>query len=208
VVAVEDRRAGDGRDRSGLLTPAIIYVGRGCYPSSMGSESTIAASVRRATAADAAEIATLVNRAYEVEGFFVEGNRTDEAEVAALCERGEILVLDGPHVPGEPRTIVASVHVHAEAGGAVGALGMLSVAPGLQGRGLGKRMVAVAEALCAAMGCIAMGLNVVNLRTELEAWYRSLGYRPIATEPYVDRAVRRPCHFIVMQKPLAESLAA
>jgi GNAT superfamily N-acetyltransferase len=174
----------------------------------MGSEPTMAASVRRAEASDAAAIATLVNRAYQVERFFVDGDRTDAAEVAALCARGEVFVLDGPD-----GAVVAAIHVHARRaddsrGDGVGEFGMLSVAPGFQGHGLGKRLIAVAEAYCAAMGCTAMGLHVVNLRSELEAWYRSLGYRPVATAPYLHRAAKQACHFVVMQKPLAQSMAA
>ncbi len=168
----------------------------------MGSEASVAASVRRAGREDAAEIAALVNRAYQVERFFVDGDRIDEAEVARLCAAGEILVLDGRR--GE---IAAAIQVRSD--GARGTFGMLSVLPDWQGHGLGRRLVAVAEALCAAMGCAAMELQVVDLRTELTLWYRSLGYRAVGVAPYVaHRTAKVACHFIVMQKLLAATLAA
>jgi GNAT superfamily N-acetyltransferase len=167
----------------------------------MGSHRSVAASVRRAGRGDAEALAALVNRAYGIERFFVDGPRTDADEVAALCDDGQVLVLDGPG--GE---LVAAVHVRAD--GDCGTLGMLSVAPERQGEGLGKRLVAVAEALCAAMGCTRMSLHVVNLRSEVELWYRHLGYRAVGVAPYVNRAVKQPCHFVVMHKPLVAALAA
>ena len=169
----------------------------------MGSEATIAASVRRAGPDDAAALATLVNRAYQVEAFFVDGERTDAAEVASLAARGQFLVLDDPR-----GGLAAAVLVGVGADGRSGTLGMLSVAPDRQGHGLGRRLVAVAEALCAALGCTEMRLQVVNLRSELEAWYKSLGYRVIGTAPYLHRSAKRACHFVLMEKPLAAPLAA
>ncbi|MCX5748339.1 MAG: hypothetical protein NT062_38290, partial [Proteobacteria bacterium] len=55
---------------------------------------TIAISVRRAAASDAVAITTLVNQAYEVEQFFVDGPRTDTDEIAELIDSGVFLVLE------------------------------------------------------------------------------------------------------------------
>jgi len=156
----------------------------------------VSASVRRADARDAGAVADLVNQAYEVERFFVEGQRTSAAEIEALTARGEMLVLDD--VDGG---LAAAVHV--APAGVHGTFGMLSVAPQRQGQGLGKRMVAVAEAMCSAMGCTTVGLRVVNVREELAPWYRRLGYEAEGTAPYVHRETKRPCHFIEFKKALA-----
>jgi GNAT superfamily N-acetyltransferase len=161
-----------------------------------GSEPSIAPSVRSAGHADAAELAELINQAYEIEQFFVDGKRTTADEVARLAETGWFLVLDRPG-----QGLAAAVYVRADRGH--GWLGMLSVSPDLQGLGLGRRLVGVAEALCSALGCTEMALQVVNLRAELEAWYRSLGYREVGTSPYQHRRAKQPCHFVKMQKPLA-----
>jgi ribosomal protein S18 acetylase RimI-like enzyme len=155
----------------------------------------VSPSVRRATAADLPALARLVNRAYLVESFFVEGDRTAPLELAAMAATGHFLVLDG--AAGE---LAASVYVRVEDGR--GWLSMLAVAPELQKRGLGHRLVAVVEALCAALGCGAVALQVVNLREELASWYRSLGYREIGTAPYDHRPARRACHMVRMQKSL------
>jgi GNAT superfamily N-acetyltransferase len=158
-------------------------------------------SVRLATTADARALAALVNTAYEVEHFFVAGDRTNPDEVAGLARAGVLLVLDRPG-----GGLAAAVMVKAD--GPRGFLAMLSVAPGLQGKGVGRRMVAVAEAWCAARGCAEMNLEVVNLRTELEAWYRSLGYREVGTAPYEHRPALQPCHFVCLAKPLAHAALA
>jgi GNAT superfamily N-acetyltransferase len=157
----------------------------------------LAISVRRATAADAATLAELVNHANLVEAPFVEGARTDAREIAALIERGTFVVLE------EARGLAAAVYVENR-----GYLGMLSVRPDLQGHGLGTRLVRIAEALCESAGAETMTLRIVNLREELGRWYRSLGYREVGTSPFSHRAVKRPCHFVEMAKRLRVVAAA
>jgi hypothetical protein len=69
--------------------------------------------------------------------------------------------------------------------------------------GLGTRLVRIAEAMCEAMGASSVRLRIVNLREELHRWYRSLGYREVATHPYDHRPVKQACHFVEMHKWLA-----
>ncbi|MDB4957266.1 MAG: GCN5-related N-acetyltransferase [Myxococcales bacterium] len=153
----------------------------------------LAISVRRATIADAPALAELVNRAYAVESFFVDGHRTNVDEVARLTERATFLVLEQRAVA----SLAAAVCIEPS-----GYFGMLSVSPDCQGRGLGTRLVSIAEAMGEAMGVDAMTLQIVNLREELGRWYRSLGYREVGTAPYEHRPVKRPCHFVKMRKSL------
>lgn len=158
----------------------------------------VSASVRRAVVADAPALAQLVNRAYSIEAFFVEGDRTDAAEIAQMMTTGTFLVLD--HADPE-QGLAAAVYVTIT--GAQGYFGMLAVGPGLQGQGIGKRMVRIAEALAESAGCTRMTMKIVNLREELGRWYRSLGYRETGTTPYVvHRPVKRSCHFVDMARPL------
>lgn len=155
---------------------------------------TLAISVRRATPSDAPALAELVNHAYEAERGFVDGDRTNAAEIAELTERGTFLVLE--HGVG----LAAAIYV--ERRGHAAYFGMLSVHPELQGMGLGTRLVRIAEALGEAMGAAAMTLRIVNLREELARWYKSLGYREVGTAPYDHRPVKRPCHFVDLAKDL------
>jgi N-acetylglutamate synthase-like GNAT family acetyltransferase len=157
----------------------------------------LAISVRRARVEDAPALAQLVNRAYEVEGFFVDGERTDAAEIERLVRTGGFIVLDrGDGLAG-------AVYIDPQRDGDGGYFGMLSVDPSLQGMGLGTRLVRVAEAMCEAMGARSVRLRIVNLREELGRWYRSLGYREVGTAPYDHRPVKQPCHFVEMHKALA-----
>ena len=51
----------------------------------MDTNENLAISVRRARVDDAAALAELVNRAYAVEGFYVDGNRTTAEEIEKLA---------------------------------------------------------------------------------------------------------------------------
>jgi GNAT superfamily N-acetyltransferase len=165
----------------------------------MMASDRVTASVRRAAGSDVPAITRLVNRAYRVEDFFVDGPRTSEAEIARLAAAHQLVVLDDA-----TGGLAAAIQV--DPSGERGYFGLLSVDPELQGLGLGKRMVAVAEALCEAMGCRRMALRIVNIREELAPWYRRLGYRETgATTPFTDPRAKLPCFFVEMEKPLLAS---
>lgn len=167
------------------------------------SKLAVCPSVRRALPSDAAALADLVNRAYEVEGFFVDGQRTNADEIARLVRTGTFLVLEQS---GDRPSLGAAVYVEPRPEG--GYFGMLSVAPELQGMGLGTRLVRIAEAMCEAMGAPTVRLRIVNLREELGRWYRSLGYEAVGTAPYDHRPVKQPCHFVEMQRSISRQLLA
>jgi GNAT superfamily N-acetyltransferase len=153
-------------------------------------------AVRRATAGDATAVAGLVNRAYVVERFFIDGDRTSVEDVGEMMTRGLFLVAE------ENGTLVASVYV--EVRGRRGYFGLLSVDPSRQGQGFGRLLVDEAEAHCRAAGCEAMDILVVDLRSELPPFYRRLGYSEVGSEPFSDpERAKLPCRFIVMRKPLA-----
>lgn len=159
----------------------------------MPDPASIATSVRRALPSDAPALAELVNRAYAIEAFFVDGDRTTAGEIAEMMRAGTFVVLES-HAGG----LAAAVYVEAR-----GYFGMLAVLPELQGMGLGKRLVRIAEAMCESQGVTTMNIRIINLREELGRWYRSLGYHEVGTAPYNHRPVKQPCHFIDMQRSLS-----
>lgn len=154
---------------------------------------------RLAGAEDAAEIARVVNLAYRVEDFFIDGDRTSEADVLERLSRpgAGFLVIDGD----APGLLVAAVYV--ELRGDVGYFGLLSVDPAHQRRGIARRLVDATEAYCASHGCRAVDIDVVDLRTELPPFYHALGYRETGTAGFKDaHKLKRPATMIVMRKTL------
>src|SRR2546423_13867391 len=120
----------------------------------------LAVSVRRARPADVPALADLVNRAYAIEEFFVDGERTSPGEIERLV--GSFVVLETV----DCTQLAGAIYVESSPDTG-GYFGMLSVDPGMQGKGLGTRLVRIAEALCEAMGATTMRLRIVNLRDEL-----------------------------------------
>ena len=150
---------------------------------------------RRPALDDAAAIAHLINLAFRVEDFFIDGDRTDEQEVLALAARGRFLLAE------EAGALVGVVYLQRE--GDRGYFGLLSIEPARQRGGLGRALVAAAEDLCRSEGARHMDLKIVNLRDELPAYYAALGYRVAGESQFqVPGKLRRPAHFIHMTKEL------
>jgi ribosomal protein S18 acetylase RimI-like enzyme len=156
--------------------------------------------LRRAGEADAEPLAALVNASFSVERFFKRGDRTSAAGVAAMMRDGYFLVA-GRQTELAGAIFVRPTQPH-------GYFGMLSVAPAMQGRGLGRRLVDAAERDLALAGCTHAEIHVVNLREELPPFYRRLGYDVVGERPFPDPAeATQPCHMIVMRKRLSQAPA-
>lgn len=151
--------------------------------------------IRLATETDAPALTALINLAFQVERFFLDGDRLDLAEVEARLKKGCFFI--------EEEDGEMSACVYVERRGDRSYLGLLSVHPSRQRGGYGKRLVAAAEEYARQCGCRHMDLNVVNLRQELPPFYRKLGYSEAGTAPFPPEAgARLPCHFIQMSKAL------
>jgi GNAT superfamily N-acetyltransferase len=159
----------------------------------------VAIEYRLATFADTPALARLINTAYRVESFFIIGDRITEPDVATRLEapNSGFLVIDGVGDAG----LVGAVFV--EIRGDRGYFGLLSVDPDAQGRGLGRRLVEAAEAHCRAAGCEALDIDVVNLRTELPAFYAKFGFTAVGVSPFPAPAkLKQPVHLVQLSKPL------
>jgi GNAT superfamily N-acetyltransferase len=157
------------------------------------------ARLRKAGAADVPTLTVLINLAYRVEDFFIDGNRTDETELAAILAAHEFLLAED----AADGSMIGAVLIEFREGGKTGYFGMLSVHPDRQKGGLGRQLIAAAEDRCRAAGCTRMTLQCVDLRTELPPYYEKLGYRTYATAPFPDvQKKKRACGFILMGKDL------
>jgi len=151
--------------------------------------------MRTAEPADAPAIARLVNAAFRSERFFIDVDRTDPEKVRALLQKGKSLMLfeDG----------VLAGCVYTELRGERGYFGLLAVDPQRQLSGIGTRLIVAAEQRCRSAGCRFMDLTFVNVRQELPAYYRQLGYIENGTLPFpADQVTKIPVHLVRMSKAL------
>jgi ribosomal protein S18 acetylase RimI-like enzyme len=86
-------------------------------------------------------------------------------------------------------------------------LGMFSVAPDLQGGGIGKKMLQAAEEYTAHVGCRSIYMYVISVRTELIDWYKRKGYVETGelvpfNEDGLTGAHKRKLEFLVLEKQL------
>ncbi|MFF8831461.1 GNAT family N-acetyltransferase [Streptomyces sp. NPDC015131] len=136
---------------------------------------------RDATEADVPALVELVESAYRgdssragwtTEADILDGQRTDPEGVR------EVITSPGSRLLVVERagTIVACCQL--EHRGDAAYFGMFAVRPGLQGGGLGRRVLTAAERLAAdAWGAREMHMTVISVREELIAWYERRGYR-------------------------------
>jgi GNAT superfamily N-acetyltransferase len=152
--------------------------------------------IRLALPSEAAVLARVINSAFVVEQFFVDGDRVTVAQVEEYLRKGQFLAVDDEGV--------MAGCVYLEPRGERAYLGLLSVDPSRQGGGLGSRLMAAAENHARGAGCRAVDLNVVNVREELPAFYARCGYLQTGTAPFpADTPTKIPCHFVCMSKTLA-----
>jgi len=154
-------------------------------------------SVRFARPDDADAIVRVVNDAFDIESFFKSAPRTTPEDVRALMRSGQFLVLDCPS-----GGLAGAVYLSID--GSRGYLGMLSVDPATQGQGIGRLLQNAAEERCRDAGCSLLEIHIVDIRPELKPYYERLGFAAngeVRPFPHPEHATR-PCHLIVMTKPL------
>jgi GNAT superfamily N-acetyltransferase len=154
-------------------------------------------TIRKATERDLPALTRLINAAFVVEQIAFDGDRVDETGVHGYMSRGHFLLAENSD------SLVGCVFI--EQRGDRAYLGLLSVQPFLQGRGLGRLLVAAAEQLARSLGARHMDLRIISPRADqLLPFYQRLGYTFIRNEPYPPDVIARiPSHYLLMSKPLA-----
>ena len=153
--------------------------------------------LRPAEAQDVEAIVRLVNAAFLAEGPFIKGDRIDAEGVKEMLDRGTFLLAEQDGV------LVACVFVNPQ--GEQAHLGLVSVDPAKQGKGVGSQLMAAVEVYCRAAGYREMELRFINHRTELARFYQRMGYAETGvTELLPDQTrIKVPFHFVQMCKRLA-----
>jgi len=162
----------------------------------------------------AKEINELVNSAYRGEGSkkgwtteadLLGGQRTDDGRIREIIERDNSVVL----IAENEKTGHIEGCVHLEKHGDKCYLGMLTVKPALQGKGLGAALLGEAEAFAQFWECQHIYMTVIAQRAELIHWYEKHAYRKTGETkpfPYGDERFGLPkvpdLHFVVLEKKI------
>jgi ribosomal protein S18 acetylase RimI-like enzyme len=151
--------------------------------------------IREAGHEDVEALTRLINAAFVVEQVVFDGDRVDLAGIRGYLQRGTFLLAE---IAGSLAGCVY-VQLHEERG----YLGLLSVDPATQGRGLGSKLLGAAENFARRAGARAMDLRVISARAELLPFYRRAGYEQTGTAPFATELnAKVPSHYILMSKAL------
>ncbi len=154
----------------------------------------------------------LVNSAYRgesskegwtTEADLLDGQRIDIQGLRELIEKTDSVILIAEDEDAEE--LLGCVHLSKEGDSCY--LGMLTVAPQLQGQGVGKMLLDEAEALAQFWDCSKIFMTVISIRQELIDWYKSKGFQLTGQKkpfPYGDARFgipKRPdLEFVVLEK--------
>lgn len=137
-------------------------------------------TISSATLDDAQALSMLVNAAYRgdssregwtTEADLLDGTRTDAAAIADLILKPGTTLLK--YV--EDDRLLGCVEIRNDDGRLY--LGMLTVLPSLQGKGIGKKLLRAAEDEAIKQQCKSVFMSVISVRAELIDWYERMGYR-------------------------------
>ena len=167
--------------------------------------------IRKATDNDIPELVQLINSAYRGEsskkGWTTEADLLDGARISIeslaslLGKPGVAMLL----FCNETNSIEGCMYLQQLDNKLY--LGLLTVTPQLQAKGIGKQLLVAAENHAHALQCNIITMTVISIRLELVAWYVRHGYQPTGeTKPLpADPAVglpRRPLELIIMEKTI------
>jgi GNAT superfamily N-acetyltransferase len=159
--------------------------------------------IRAAALTEDSTVMHLINAAFVVERVAFDGDRIDLEGVQLLLSKGTFLIAE-PADASSSLALEPIGCVYLEPRGASCYLGLLSVAPHMQGHGIGRQLAAAAEDFARQAGCTTIALRIISPRAhDLLPLYARLGYIESGTSPIPHEAKPTiPCHYIAMTKPL------
>ena len=162
------------------------------------------------TLKDIPDLAKLINSAYRGEeskkGWTTEADlihgelRIDEPALLELMNAKDAVFLKYVNQAG---MVEGCVYLHKQSEGMY--LGMLTVSPTQQAKGMGKQLMNEAQRQALEMNCDRIFMRVISLRQELIEWYERQGYYNTArTEPFPSGTrfgtPTQPVEFMIMEK--------
>lgn len=154
----------------------------------------------------------LVNSAYRgesskqgwtTEADLLDGIRTDEKGLQNIMQQPHSWILK---CVDELNEIVACVHLEKNADQLY--LGMLTVSPTLQNKGIGKILLVEAEKVAQMQQCSSIYMTVITERKELIAWYVKHGYtntgitKPFPMDDPAFGLPKKQLEFVVLKKDI------
>ena len=168
-------------------------------------------TITPATDSDAPALNKLVNSAYRgdeskkgwtTEADMLDGTRIDEDALRDLIGRPGTTILKYE----EGNDLLGCVELRNEGNKLY--LGMLSVKPNTQGKGIGKKLLQAAEVSAKKMDCPIITMTVIDGRQELIDWYVRHGYlltgerKPFVVPDTRWGVPKRELEFVVLEKVL------
>ena len=160
---------------------------------------------------DIEELVNLVNSAYRgesskrgwtTEAGLLDGLRTNQIAIQTLIKKPGAIILTATN---ETHCMVGCVFLQQQIKELY--LGMLTVAPEIQAKGIGNQLLLAAEKYAREINCSAIIMTVIDVRYELIDWYKRKGYqstgetKPFPTDPEFG-IPKQPLQFIVLEKKI------
>jgi len=167
--------------------------------------------LKKATLKDIPDLIKLINGAYRgdrskqgwtTEADLLDGVRTDSENLAEMINKDDAVILQSFN---ENNILQACVYLEKKQH--IMYLGMLTVSPLEQSKGIGKQLLCEAEKYAEQQMCNIVEMTVISLRKELIAWYEKRGYNNTGeTKPFPNDikfgVPKQPLEFIIMQKEI------
>lgn len=170
-------------------------------------------TVRPATEAEANDVLALVRRAYRGEesrtGWTTEADLLDDERIELVEVQHKISRPDGVVLLGFAGAELIACCELLDKGDGLAYFGMFAVRPDRQAGGIGRQLLAAAEAHARSWGAGTIEMTVIGQRRELIEWYQRRGYRATGETrefPYASlvngTALRDDLYFAVLAKQL------
>ncbi len=169
-----------------------------------------ASCIRIATLQDVSAITLLLNSAYRGDSSR-QGWTTEAHLIAGEVRANEQMLTEILLLPGSLMLVMENEHdeiigcMNLQHHGDKLYLGMLSIAPELQGKGGGKKLLKAADEYAQYQKMEAIYMTVISLRTELIDWYKRHGYadtgerKPFPEDSMTGKHMRE-LEFMVLEK--------
>ena len=171
----------------------------------------MAMNISKAIFEDIPQLEILINNAYRgeqskkgwtTEAYLLDGKRTDADALKKIMSQPGVAILK---YCNDDNRLTGCVYLKKNFYKMY--LGMLTVSPDLQARGIGKQLLKASEQYAKENKCDAIEMTVISIRHELIAWYERHGYfktaeiRPFTVDPKFVKS-KQPLEFIVLEKSL------